>query len=74
MTNKTAKSPIKMRSTWIISMLACAVFLLIMIKNYAVSVDTVMQNFLYILAGLIIIFIPTFLLGWAITRIRGRRK
>jgi hypothetical protein len=74
MTNKTAKSPIKMRSTWIISMLACVVFLLIMIKNYAVSVDTVMQNFLYILAGLIIIFIPTFLLGWAITRIRGRRK
>lgn len=74
MTNKTAKSPIKMRSTWIISMLACAVFLLIMIKNYAVSVETVMQNFLYILAGLIIIFIPTFLLGWAITRIRGRRK
>ena len=74
MTNKTGKSSIKMRSTWIISMLACAVFLLIMIKNYAVSVDTVMQNFLYILAGLIIIFIPTFLLGWAITRIRGRRK
>jgi len=74
MTKKTGKSPIKMRSTWIISMLACAVFLLIMIKNYAVSVDTVMQNFLYILAGLIIIFIPTFLLGWAITRIRGRRK
>jgi hypothetical protein len=74
MTNKTGKSPIKMRSTWIISMLACAVFLLIMIKNYAVSVETVMQNFLYILAGLIIIFIPTFLLGWAITRIRGRRK
>lgn len=74
MTNKIGKSPIKMRSTWIISMLACAVFLLIMIKNYAVSVDTVMQNFLYILAGLIIIFIPTFLLGWAITRIRGRRK
>ena len=74
MTNKTGKSPIKMRSTWIISMLACGIFLLIMIKNYAVSVETVMQNFLYILAGLIIIFIPTFLLGWAITRIRGRRK
>lgn len=74
MTSKKEKSPIKMRSTWIISMLACAIFLLIMIKSYSVSVETVMQNFLYILAGLIIIFIPTFLLGWAITRIRGRRK
>jgi hypothetical protein len=55
-------------------MLACAVFLLIMIKNYALSVDTVVQNFLYITAGLIIIFIPTFLLGWVVSKIRGRRK
>jgi len=68
------KSLIKMRSTWIISMLACALFLLIMIKNYQLSVDTIMQNFLYILAGLLIIFIPTSLLGWAVSKIRGRRK
>ena len=68
------KSLIKMRSTWIISMLACALFLLIMIKNYRLSVDTIMQNFVYILAGLMIIFIPTALLGWAVSKIRGRRK
>jgi hypothetical protein len=74
MTNKTGKSPIKMRSTWIISMLACGIFLLIMIKNYAVSVETVMQNFVYILAGLILIFIPTSLIGWAVSKFRGRRK
>jgi hypothetical protein len=74
MTNKMGKSPIKMRSTWIISMLACGIFLLIMIKNYAVSVDSIMQNFVYILAGLIAIFIPTFLIGWAVSIIRGRRK
>jgi hypothetical protein len=74
MTNKTGKSPIKMRSTWIISMLACGIFLLIMIKNYAVSVDSIMQNFVYILAGLILIFIPTSLIGWAVSKIRGRRK
>ena len=74
MTNKTGKSPIKMRSTWIISMLACGIFLLIMIKNYAVSVETVMQNFFYILAGLILIFIPTSLIGWAVSKFRGRRK
>jgi hypothetical protein len=74
MTNKAAKSPIKMRSTWIISMLACGIFLLIMIKNYAVTVDSIMQNFVYILAGLILIFIPTFLIGWAVSKMRGRRK
>ena len=68
------KSLIKMRSTWIISMLACASFLLIMIKNYQLSVDTMVQNFIYILAGLIIIFIPTALLGLAISKIRGRHK
>ena len=68
------KSLIKMRSTWIISMLACAIFLLIMIKNYALSVESLMQNLLYILAGLIIIFIPTALLGWTFSKIRGRRK
>jgi len=68
------KSLIKMRSTWIISMLACALFLLIMIKNYRLSVDTIMQNFVYILAGLMIIFIPTALLGWVVSKIRGRRK
>ena len=64
------KSLIKMRSTWIISMLACALFLLIMIKNYQLSVETIVQNFIYILAGLIIIFIPTALLGWAVSKIR----
>ena len=74
MTNKTGKSPIKMLSTWIISMLACAIFLLIMIKNYAVSVDSIMQNFVYIIAGLIIILIPTSLIGWAVSKTRGRRK
>jgi TM2 domain-containing membrane protein YozV len=68
------KSLIKMRSTWIISMLACALFLLIMIKNYQLSVDRIVQNFIYILAGLIIIFIPTALLGLAISKIRGRHK
>ena len=68
------KSLIKMRSTWIISMLACALFLLIMIKNYALSVDSIMQNLMFITAGLIIIFIPTALLGWTVSKIRGRRK
>ena len=68
------KSLIKMRSTWIISMLACALFLLIMIKNYALSVDSIMQNLMFITAGLIIIFIPTALLGWTFSKIRGRRK
>lgn len=68
------KSLIKMRSTWIISMLACALFLLIMIKNYQLSVETIVQNFIYILAGLIIIFIPTALLGWVVSKIRGRRR
>jgi hypothetical protein len=68
------KSLIKMRSTWIISMLACALFLLIMIKNYALSVDSIMQNLIFITAGLIIIFIPTALLGWTVSKIRGRRK
>ena len=68
------KSLIKMRSTWIISMLACALFLLIMIKNYQLSVETIVQNFIYILAGLVIIFIPTALLGWAVSKIRGRRR
>lgn len=68
------KSPIKMRSTWIISMLACALFLLIMIKNYALSVDSIMQNLMFITAGLIIIFIPTAILGWTVSKIRGRRK
>lgn len=74
MTSKKEKSPIKMRSTWIISMLACAIFLLIMIKSYSVSVETVMQNFLYIFAGLIILLIPTSLLGLAVSKMRGRRK
>ena len=69
-----SKSLIKMRSTWIISMLACALFLLIMIKNYALSVDSIMQNLMFITAGLIIIFIPTALLGWTVSKIRGRRK
>jgi hypothetical protein len=55
-------------------MLACGIFLLIMIKNYAVSVDSIMQNFVYILAGLIVIFIPTSLIGWAVSQIRRRRK
>ena len=68
------KSLIKMRSTWIISMLACALFLLIMKKNYQLSVETIVQNFIYILAGLIIIFIPTALLGWVVSKIRGRRR
>lgn len=68
------KSLIKMRSTWIISMLACALFLLVMIKNYALSVDSIMQNLMFITAGLIIIFIPTALLGWTVSKIRGRRK
>jgi ABC-type xylose transport system permease subunit len=68
------KSLIRMRSTWITSMLACGLFLLIMIKNYSLSVDTIMQNFVYILAGLIIILIPTALLGWAFSKIRGRHK
>ena len=68
------QSLIKMRSTWIISMVACALFLLIMIKNYALSLDTIVQNLIYILAGLIIIFIPTLLLGLAVTKFRGRRK
>lgn len=68
------QSLIKMRSTWIISMVACALFLLIMIKNYALSVDTIVQNLIYILAGLIIILIPTLLLGWTVTKFRGRRK
>ena len=68
------KSLIKMRSTWIISMLACALFLLIMIKNYQLSVETIVQNFIYILAGLIIIFIPTAILGWVVSKIRGRRR
>ena len=68
------KSLIKMRSTWIISMLACALFLLIMIKNYALSVDSIMQNLMFITAGLIIIFIPTALLGWTGSKIRGPRK
>jgi hypothetical protein len=69
-----SKSIIKLRSTWIISMLACAVFLLIMIKNYQVSVDTIMQNVIYIFIGLLIILIPTIVLGWAVSKIRGRRK
>ena len=68
------QSLIKMRSTWIISMVACALFLLIMIKNYALSVDIIVQNLIYILAGLIIILIPTLLLGWTVTKFRGRRK
>lgn len=68
------QSLIKMRSTWIISMVACALFLLIMIKNYALSVDTIVQNLIYILAGLIIIFIPSLLLGWTVTKFCGRRK
>lgn len=68
------KSLIKMRSTWIISMLACALFLLIMIKNCALSVDSIMQNLMFITAGLIIIFIPTAILGWTVSKIRGRRK
>lgn len=69
-----SKSIIKLRSTWIISMLACAVFLLIMIKNYQVSVDTIMQNVIYIFIGLLIILISTTVLGWAASKIRGRRK
>jgi hypothetical protein len=55
-------------------MLACALFLLVMIKNYALSVDSIMQNLMFITAGLIIIFIPTALLGWTVSKIRGRRK
>jgi len=68
------KGIIKMRSTWIISMLACALFLLIMIKNYQLSVETIMQNFIYIIAGLLILFIPATILGWVVSKIRGRRK
>ena len=63
-----------MRSTWIISMLACALFLLIMIKNYQLSVETIMQNFIYIIAVLLILFIPATILGWVVSKIRGRRK
>jgi len=68
------KGIIKMRSTWIISMLACALFLLIMIKNYQLSVETIMQNFIYIIAGLLILFIPATILGWVVSKIHGRRK
>ena len=68
------KGIIKMRSTWIISMLACALFLLIMIKNYQLSVETIIQNFIYIIAGLFILFIPATILGWVVSKIRGRRK
>ena len=68
------KGIIKMRSTWIISMLACALFLLIMIKNYQLSVETIMQNFIYIIAGLLILFIPATILGLVVSKIRGRRK
>ena len=69
-----SKGIIKMRSTWIISMLACALFLLIMIKNYQLSVETIMQNLIYIIAGLLILFIPATILGWVVSKIRGRRK
>ena len=68
------KGIIKMRSTWIISMLACALFLLIMIKNYQLSVETIMQNFIYIIAVLLILFIPATILGWVVSKIRGRHK
>jgi len=74
MAKSQMKSLIKTRSTWIISMLACVIFMVIMIKNYQLSVESIMQNFVYILAGLLLIFIPTSLLGWWVAKNRRRPK
>ena len=74
MGQKTHKSVLVKKSTWIISMVACFAFILMAIEVYQVSTGTIVKNLLLVILGIIAIQIPAFLIGWAVSRRRKRPK
>ena len=74
MNQKKNKSvPVK-RSTWIISMMACFVFILMTVEVYQVSTGTIVKNLLLVILGIIAIQIPAFFIAWFVSKRRERNK
>ena len=68
------KKQIQQRSTWIASMLACFVFLLMAVKVYDVPVTEITSNLLMVVFGLTVIVAAAAVLGRLIVMLRQRRK
>jgi ABC-type Co2+ transport system permease subunit len=68
------KNANKQRSTWIASMVACFLFLLMAVKVYKVPVDEMAGNLFALVLGLVIIIAAAALLGRLIVALRQRFK
>ena len=68
------KNANKQRSTWIASMVACFLFLLMAVKVYNVPVDEMAGNLFSLVLGLVIIIATAALLGRLIVALRRRDK
>ena len=55
-------------------MLACFAFLIMAIKVYRVSMSTIATHLWVMLIGLLLIIVVSWLLGWLVSLLRGRRK
>ena len=70
----TAKKVIRQRSAWLASMFGCAAFLLMAVKLYNVSLNSLVSNLVIVLFMLAVIVGAAAALSWAIARLRMRRK
>jgi len=50
-----AKSSLKRRSAWLLSMVACGAFLLMAVQAYRVSAETLLSQFLVLLLVLVLV-------------------
>lgn len=74
MTKPNARQSLRQRSAWIASMVACFAFLLMAVKVYNVTLQSLLANGLIMLFGLLLIIAVASLLGWLLAMARERNK
>ena len=74
MTNSNNKSAKRQRSTWIASMVACFLFLLMAVKVYQVPINDMLGNLFTLLLGLLVIIGVAAAVGRLILAVRQRNK
>lgn len=74
MTKSNDKSAKRQRSTWIVSMVACFLFLLMSVKVYQVPINDMLGNLLTMLLGLLVIIGMAAGMARLILALRQRNK
>ncbi|MDG0969435.1 MAG: hypothetical protein P8Q37_07490 [Porticoccaceae bacterium] len=72
MTKPSSKRLLKRRSTWIATMVACLIFIVMAVQVYQIPVPLMLTNLLNMLLGLGIIIGLSAALGWLLAYLRKR--